>query len=237
MSKKRWAALGVVLAVTAICVGVAPVRDTLGNGLAALDPRDLSRARTYLLSFGPWAPVVSFLLMVAHSVLVPFPAFVITLANGALFGAFWGTVLSWTSAQCAAAISFGLVKLFGRPLVERLVGPAVLDKADTFFDRYGSHAVLIGRLIPVISFDGVSYAAGLTSMGLWPFLLATGIGQLPATIVYSLAGDRLTGDLRGILWMVGALVALVVLGLVAKAQVDRRLDRRDASQAPESLPA
>ena len=49
------------------------------------------------------------------------------------------------------------------------------------------------RLLPFISFDIVSYAAGLTSMGVWPFLLATAIGELPATVVYCYVGGMLTG--------------------------------------------
>lgn len=44
---------------------------------------------------------------------------------------------------------------------------------------------LVCRLLPFVPFDPVSYAAGLTSLRFWPFMLATGVGQLPATIVYS----------------------------------------------------
>jgi uncharacterized membrane protein YdjX (TVP38/TMEM64 family) len=64
---------------------------------------------------------------------------------------------------------------------------------------------LICRLLPFMSFDYVSYAAGLTSIGWGKFLLATGIGQLPATIVYSYVGGTLTGGAQAL--MVGLLVA------------------------------
>ena len=57
-------------------------------------------------------------------------------------------------------------------------------------------SILIARLLPFISFDIVSYAAGLTSMSFLSFFIATGIGQLPATIVYSIVGGMLTGGAR-----------------------------------------
>ncbi len=60
-----------------------------------------------------------------------------------------------------------------------------MDSIDEFFDKYGKYTILVCRLLPFMSFDIVSYAAGLTSMKFMPFFIATGLGQLPATIVYS----------------------------------------------------
>ena len=71
--------------------------------------------------------------------------------------------------------------------------------------------MLIARLIPLISFDVVSYAAGLTSMRLTPFLVATGIGQLPATVVYSLLGQNIGEGPRAALWTVSALLSRLAL--------------------------
>jgi len=78
----------------ALYAAIAPLRETVNAGVAALDPRDITRLRDYLRSFGPWAPVISFLLMVLQSIAAPLPAFVITLANGLHYGAFWATILS-----------------------------------------------------------------------------------------------------------------------------------------------
>ncbi|MBF8407575.1 TVP38/TMEM64 family protein, partial [Klebsiella pneumoniae] len=67
------------------------------------------------------------------------------------------------------------------------------------------------RLLPFVPFDPVSYAAGLTSLRFWPFMLATGVGQLPATIVYSWAGSLLTG---GTFWLATGLSLLFALAVV-----------------------
>jgi uncharacterized membrane protein YdjX (TVP38/TMEM64 family) len=219
---------GAILVV--LYLAVAPLRATVDSGIAALDPRDLNRFREFLLGFGPWAPAISFLLMVLQSVIAPLPAPVITVTNGLLFGAFWGSVLSWSSAMVGAALCFAIARALGRPVVERLAGSGPLARTDAFFARYGSAAVLVARLIPVVSFDVVSYAAGLTRMGIVPFLVATGIGQLPATIVYSALGQNLGGGSRGALWALGALLSLAVIGFAARSRFLRRVS------APASTP-
>ena len=81
----------------------------------------------------------------------------------------------------------------GREVVEKLTGKTVLDSMDGFFTRYGKHTILVCRLLPFVPFDPISYAAGLTSIRFRSFFIATGLGQLPATIVYSWAGSMLTG--------------------------------------------
>ena len=225
LGRGQLALLGGALAALVLYLAVPPVRLTVNAGVAALDPRDMTKMRDFLLSFGPLAPIVSFLLMVLQSVAAPLPAFVITIANGLLFGAFWGTILSWTSAMVGAALCYGIAKALGRPVVERLVGAAPLAKSDAVFNRYGTHAVLIARLVPLISFDVVSYAAGLTSIGFVPFLIATGIGQLPATIVYSVLGQNIGAGPRAALWTVSALLSLVALGFALRGRLERKLSR------------
>ncbi|MBV5278053.1 MAG: TVP38/TMEM64 family protein, partial [Campylobacteraceae bacterium] len=157
---------------------------------------DIEKIKAYILSFGLLAPLVSFGLMVFQSVLAPLPAFLITFANAALFGWVYGAILSWVSAMAGALLCFYIAKILGREVVEKLTSKMALEIVDTFFAKHGVYAILIARLLPFISFDIVSYAAGLTSMRLGSFLVATGIGQLPATLVYSYAGEMLSGGLQ-----------------------------------------
>ncbi len=69
-------------------------------------------------------------------------------------------------------------KNLGRDVAEKLTSKTGLEQIDTFFERYGKNTILICRLLPFVSFDIVSYAAGLTSMSFVSFFVATGIGQL-----------------------------------------------------------
>ena len=175
---------------------------------------DFEVVREFVESYGGYAAAVSFLLMIFQSVAAPLPAFLITFANANLFGWWQGAILSWTSAMAGATVCFYIARILGRDAVEKLTTRRGLIQIDEFFDRHGRLSILIARLLPFISFDIVSYAAGLTSMPLSEFLIATGIGQLPATIIYSYVGGMLTGGARRLvtaLLILFALSALVVL--------------------------
>ncbi|WP_133460303.1 TVP38/TMEM64 family protein [Scandinavium goeteborgense] len=188
--------------------GVKAFVDNSFAAFAHLDSADLAR---FIQSWGPQAAAVSFFLMILQAIVAPLPAFLITFANASLFGAFWGGVLSWTSAMAGAALCFYIARILGRGAVEKLTGKTVLDGMDTFFTRYGKHTILICRLLPFVPFDPISYAAGLTSLRFRSFMLATGLGQLPATVVYSCVGSWLTG---GTYWLVTGLLTLFALAIL-----------------------
>lgn len=188
--------LGLIVALPAAYFLIPPLRAKVDSWLFMLAMVDVAALRDYVQSTGAWAPLASIGLMILQAVIAPLPAFVITFANAALFGWAWGALLSWTGAMLGAALCFALARWYGRGLVETLTPPGTLQRFDQLSERWGLWAVLVARLLPFIPFDPVSYAAGLARIGWWRFLLATGIGQLPATIVYSLAGDLLAVDIR-----------------------------------------
>ena len=172
--------------------------------------------REYIAGFGPLAPLISALLMIFQSVAAPLSAFLITFANGLLFGVWWGAALSWSSAMLGAALCFSIARYFGRPVVVKLISESALASSDRFFERYGKHAVLIARLVPIISFDVISYGSGLTGLRFLGFWIATGIGQLPATILYSYLGDEATGTIKILFWAFGVVIAISVLTFLIK---------------------
>ena len=97
-----------------------------------------------------------------------------------------------------------------------------MASVDVFFERYGDRAILICRLLPFVSFDFVSYGAGLTNMGFWRFFVATGVGQLPATIVYSYVGGTLSGGARNLFIGLMCLFALsIVIGIMRRIYNDK----------------
>ena len=213
--KKRLLVFLPVILVGLIVLGVShkPVWEYLRELTAAF--QSLETTREYIASYGVLAPIVSAILMIFQSVIAPLPAFLITFANGLLFGVWWGAALSWSSAMLGAALCFFIARVLGRPVIVKLLSEAAVNTSDQFFQRYGKHAVLIARLVPVISFDVISYGAGLTGMRFLGFAIATGIGQLPATLLYSYLGDRVTGSIKALFWGFGIVIAVsIVIGLV-----------------------
>ncbi|MCL5291546.1 MAG: TVP38/TMEM64 family protein [Actinobacteria bacterium] len=200
----------VLLAVVLLYGFVPAIKVNVNQAFFILSNLDVELVKGYILGFGIWAPIASFILMVFQSIVAPLPAFLITFANAALFGWIKGAILSWSSSMVGALVCFYIARYFGRAAVERLTSRIALEGIDDFFKNYGKYAILIARLLPFVSFDVVSYAAGLTSMSFWSFFVATGIGQLPATIVYSYVGSMLTGSTKT---MVTGLLILFALSI------------------------
>lgn len=237
--KNKW--IGRIILLVLLCGAILSyflipsVKQGVGHVFALLSSMDVEAVAAYIRSFGVWAVAVSFLLMVLQSVAAPIPAFLITFANAAIFGWWQGAILSWTSAMAGAAVCFAIARLLGRDAVAKLTSKGALNQVDVFFERYGKNAIVICRLLPFISFDLVSYAAGLTSMKFLPFFIATGIGQLPATIIYSYVGGMLTGGTR--LFVTGLLVlfALSALVVLIKSIYNNR-HKGSARQREEAAP-
>lgn len=202
----------IIVIIVGVYIFVPTINDVVNQMISYLSKLDIEGLKEYILSFGMWAPAISFLLMIIQSVAAPLPAFVITFANAALFGWINGAILSWSSAMAGAVLCFYIAKFLGRDTVEILTSKLALDNIDEFFEKYGKHTILIARLLPFISFDLVSYAAGLTSISFISFFIATGIGQLPATIIYSYVGGMLTGGAK--LMMMGIMTLFAVSILV-----------------------
>ncbi|HYF92540.1 MAG TPA: TVP38/TMEM64 family protein [Symbiobacteriaceae bacterium] len=208
------AATIVVLALVLVYWFAPSVRAQVNGVVAMLSRADVTPVKEYMLGFGAWAPAIAVTMHLLAAVLAPLPSFVVTFATAMVFGWVWGTVISWSAALAAAGICFLVARVYGRPLVEKVVPQGALGWFDRFFARYGSHSVLIARLIPVVSFDFVSYGAGLTNMKLTAFLIYTGIGMMPATVVYSYLASRGTSS---VIWLFYAFIAVGVMAVLGSA--------------------
>lgn len=225
--KNNWVGKIIVLVLLAASVGsyyaFPSVKHVMNQVFKMFASGDFTVVRDFVAFYGAYAAVISFLLMIFQSIAAPLPAFLITFANANLFGWWQGAILSWSSAMAGAAVCFFIARILGRDVAEKLTSKAGMKQIDTFFEKYGKNTVLICRLLPFVSFDIVSYAAGLTSMSFLSFFIATGVGQLPATIVYSYVGGMLTGGAKLLvtgLLLLFALSALIFMG--RKIYMDRQ---------------
>lgn len=216
--KKNWIGKAIVILLFAAAIlaymWVPSVHDLYNEIARMFTSGDFTVVREFVESYGGYAAAVSFALMILQSIAAPLPAFLLTFANANLFGWWQGAILSWSSAMAGATVCFFIARILGRDVVEKITSKAGLKQIDVFFEKHGRLSILIARLLPFISFDIVSYAAGLTSMSFWSFFVATGIGQLPATIIYSYVGGMLTGGAQMLvtaLLILFALSALIVL--------------------------
>jgi len=204
-TKIVYAAKFAVLGLAIVAYGLLPeLRGFISTSIGYLHTRDFAELRLYILSYGGWAPVAAIALMAIQSAVPLVPGLAITITNAWVFGWEYGAIYSWVGALLGALLDFGIARWYGRPCVEKLISPRYLDVSDRFFQRHGVLAVFITRLTPVIPFKVISYGAGLTTIPVWQYLLATGIGQTPAIILYSVLGQYLTRN-------AGATVAMAMV--------------------------
>lgn len=203
----RWA--GTALALLAMGAGyrwLPPVRFFVDRAASLMAMGDFHGLKIFIQSFGWWAPVVSAGLMILQTLAAPLPAFVLTIANAMAFGIVYGFLLSCGSAIAAAFVAFYLARWVGRPFFEKWMR---LRNFDRMIETYGAWGVLLLRLFPIVSFDFVSYAAGLTVMRPLAFGLATFLGMIPAALAFSMMGDSIETANR---WtLVGGAVLFVFL--------------------------
>jgi uncharacterized membrane protein YdjX (TVP38/TMEM64 family) len=113
-----------------------------------------------------------------------------------------------------AIISFALARCLGEPLARRLVPARHWDALKNWEADQGAVALLIARLIPVISFNLINYAAGVAGVR-WPvFLWTTAIGILPLTVLSVVLGHQLV-DAPLWAWLAVA-AGLVVLWVASR---------------------
>lgn len=185
---------------------------------------------------GIWGPVTVIVLMTAAVVASPIPSAPIALAAGAAYGHYAGTAFVAIGAELGAMFAFLLARTLGRGPVKRMLG----DKAD--YGLLGSQnaltlTVFVSRLLPFVSFDAMSYAAGLSCLHFWRFALATIAGILPASFVLAHVGSAaMDGDFGSAEWValgLGFATAIPLVVLALRRGPRKETDVRDTDQEAE----
>lgn len=186
---------------------------------ASVGGPDQAGIERFVRDAGIAAPVVYVVLYVMLTVVL-FPGAVITAAGGALFGSVQGTVLTVVGATIGATGAFLVGRWLGREQVERLAGESV-GRLDDWMHEHGFLAVLYTRLIPVVPFNVLNYAAGIAGLRVRDYVIATAVGIVPGTFAYAELGHSLTGCVAGercdltspaFLTAVGLIVFFVAVG-------------------------
>jgi uncharacterized membrane protein YdjX (TVP38/TMEM64 family) len=118
------------------------------------------------------------------------PGLPATLAGGAIFGFALGTLLNWLGATLGATAAYLLARALGRDAIARLLG-ARATSLDRLTSAHGFATLLRLRLIPIVPFNVLNFGAGLAGISLRSYVLATALGILPGTAVYTYFADAL----------------------------------------------
>jgi uncharacterized membrane protein YdjX (TVP38/TMEM64 family) len=178
---KKLLVLGIFVAIILGLYLLTPASDYLSAaGFAQLEQ--------WIQSQGMWAPVL-FALIYITATIFALPGSALTIGGGLLFGTVWGTVINLVGATIGACAAFVIARYLGRGVVTKLVrGQQTLGGLDEKIGRNGFYSVLVLRLVPLFPFNALNYGLGLTKVSLRDYALASVLGMLPGSFVYTSLG-------------------------------------------------
>jgi uncharacterized membrane protein YdjX (TVP38/TMEM64 family) len=179
---------------------------------------------------GIWGPVLIVTFMTLAVVASPVPSAPIALAAGAAYGHVWGTVQVVIGAELGALIAFGLARVLGHDVLRRVFGDRV-DAGLLGSQTALTATVFASRLMPFVSFDMISYAAGLSRLHAWRFALATLAGIIPASFLLAhFGGEAVSGDFGRATWAVlglGLVTGLPLLWVAMRSKPEESVPDQD----------
>lgn len=188
--------------------------------------------KAYVVQLGWFGPAAVVALMSFAVVLSPIPSAPIAMAAGAAYGHMWGAMYVGIGAEVGALLAFGIARILGREVLVRWFGDRV--SVGWLGSQNALMAIVFAtRLMPFLSFDLVSYAAGLTPLTLWRFAVATLLGIAPASYLLAHFGEELaSADARRVGLAVLALGSITLVPVAIKVLLDWRRRRRAATPKP-----
>lgn len=172
----RLSLLVVLLAAAGTCVLLFEPQRILSDGWPA-QLGDAAAVLVFAVAYG-----------LCTTAFVPRP--LLNLAAGALFGSQAGLAAALAGTVLGSGIAFGLGRMLGQDALRPLLRGRWLKAADGQLSRHGFRSMLAARLFPGVPFAAANYCAAVSRMGWLPFLLATGLGSIPNTAAYVIAGAR-----------------------------------------------
>jgi len=151
-----------------------------------------------LLDLGFWAVFIFLLLMILQSLIAPIPSELILLSGAMIFGFWGGVILGVIGSMLSAAITYYVSNKGGRAILEATgeklnLADRMISIMDEWIESWGIWAIIVGRAVPVIMFDPVSYAAGISNIKSKQYYIATFIGSIPRAIFFSYLGYLMLG--------------------------------------------
>lgn len=196
------------LAATALIVGLLIYSSTEIKESAVISKESIF---ALLHRFGPLAWLLYIVLLII-AVMSPIPDSVVIFAGGFFFGPVLGTMLTIIGQGLGAGIDFVLARKLGRKFVLRKF-PKSASLIDTYSQSLGWQTVFTFRLFPTLSFDLLSYVAGISSLSLRTYMLATVTGLIPLAIITTVLGYSVhirSGTVALIATLVGGMGILII---------------------------
>ncbi|MBS1887791.1 MAG: VTT domain-containing protein [Actinobacteria bacterium] len=231
-----WLEIGATLIGVLLLAGLVAGVPALRHAAVAAAHGETGEVRRQIKSLGAGGPLIIVGLGLLHSI-VPYPAEIVNAAAGFAFGFFGGLGLVAIGWMASALLCYWFGAGVARPLLARWFGEERFTHYERMVERGGITLLIALRLLPIVPFSLVSYAAGAARVPFHRYCWTTAVGFLPITTLAVYLGTRLEGIRATDPAVIGALLVAVALVLVPN-WVIRRSGATDASAsgAPDPPP-
>jgi uncharacterized membrane protein YdjX (TVP38/TMEM64 family) len=150
--------------------------------------------RDYIQGFGKLAAVIYILAYTLNTISIFPPIAALSLTAGLAFGKLWGAIYLMAGAMIGTSCTFFISRFFGRGMVEKLL-KGKFKNLDDRLEKRGFITVIFFRIIPIIPYEVLNYAGGLSKIRFKDYFFATLLGLTPGVIIASFFGGAL-GEVR-----------------------------------------
>ena len=196
---------------------------------------DQEAVSAYIQSYGPLGPLVLFFFHLLQVIIAFIPGHVFVVAGGYVYGLFWGIVLNIVFVVIASQIAFVMAQKAGRPIVNRFVDAATVDKWSAIAEKKGFLFFTIAFVLPVFPTDAMNFVAGLSGMSGWKFLAASALGRFPSIVLLTLVGSHGIEFSNSTWFLLAILVATVyIVGRITILRIEREHTPVSAATQPKT---
>jgi uncharacterized membrane protein YdjX (TVP38/TMEM64 family) len=221
-----WLEIGLTLAGIALLAALVLAIPPLRHAVEAALHGDTTEVRHQINKLGVAGPLLIVALALIHSVVI-YPAEIVNAAAGFVYGFVPALAITTVAWLLAALLCYAIGTRVARPLLDRWFGVERFERFERMIERGGIPLLLALRLIPIVPFSLVCYAAGAARVPLWRFVWTTVVGYLPITALAVYFGTRLEGLKVTDPLVIGSIAALLALLLVGNWIVRRQAAAED----------
>jgi uncharacterized membrane protein YdjX (TVP38/TMEM64 family) len=166
----------------------------------------------FINSFHPYDDFV-FIALQIFQVLIAgaIPAEITGVIGGYLYGPVLGTIYSTIGLSIGSWLAFILARVYGLPLVRRVVKASIMQKYDHFMALRGPLVSFILFLIPGFPKAALCYIIGLSQMNIWTFIVVSTVGRLLGTILLSVSGSSVRNDQGAVVLVIPGIIGIILL--------------------------
>jgi uncharacterized membrane protein YdjX (TVP38/TMEM64 family) len=220
---------GVLLSIILSYFLFPEVEQFFNNAYDVLTSDDKQRIKDWVSDFGYLGPIIIIGGMVAQLFLIVVPSPLLMIVSTLAYGPIWGSLISYIAVTVSATVAYYIGYHASNAFIDRLIGQKSASKVNHYIQKYGVWAVVLFRVSPFLSNDGISFVAGLGEMKYVKFMVATTAGIVPLIAMIAFLGENTDRLKTGMLWVSG----ITVVGFAVYFLVKKNRNKKQAQHAGE----